>query len=311
MIMKGHFALLFLFMWAMPAHSQIASSRDKITQLSSAGDYRIVRNYSSDTTAYKISEYYATGELALESISSDKTIPHYEGPYTTYYRNGNKQLQTQYVNDVPMGRLSEWYENGKKKLEGEYLPKDIPDWDVNNMRILQYWDENGTQKVVDGNGDYRYTDFDNVVSEGRITDGLKDGVWTGKNLRRRFSYSETYNRGKFISGTSIDSNSVQHPYTKLMIKPGPKKGLQHFYGFISKKFHFSKPVKPGQIILSFVVEKDGSLSDIRILKSIDAKSDNEAVRVLTKYPDWQPGMMHGRFVRVRYSLPIKIKSNDS
>lgn len=60
----------------------------------------------------------------------------------------------------------------------------------------------------------------------------------------------------------------------------------------------------GRVILSFIVEKDGSLSEIKVLRGIGGGADEEALRVLKTSPNWKPGIQDGRPVRVAYTMPI-------
>ncbi len=60
----------------------------------------------------------------------------------------------------------------------------------------------------------------------------------------------------------------------------------------------------GRVIVSFVVEKNGDLSDIKVLRGIGGGCDEEAVRVLKAAPSWKPGIQNGRSVRVQYTMPI-------
>ncbi|WP_454804447.1 energy transducer TonB [Mucilaginibacter phyllosphaerae] len=60
----------------------------------------------------------------------------------------------------------------------------------------------------------------------------------------------------------------------------------------------------GRVVLTFVVERDGSLTDIKVLRSLGSGTDEEAIRVLKKSPKWKPGIQNGRPVRVQYSIPV-------
>ena len=60
----------------------------------------------------------------------------------------------------------------------------------------------------------------------------------------------------------------------------------------------------GRVIVSFVVERDGSISNIKIVKSVHRLLDEEAIRVTKKMPKWVPGKKKGRTVRVKYTLPF-------
>jgi TonB family protein len=68
----------------------------------------------------------------------------------------------------------------------------------------------------------------------------------------------------------------------------------------------AKEKKVGGIVyVSFVVEKDGSISNIKIIRSPDASLNNEAVRVISTMPKWIPGKEKGKTVRVYYTLPVR------
>jgi protein TonB len=63
----------------------------------------------------------------------------------------------------------------------------------------------------------------------------------------------------------------------------------------------------GRVICTFVVERDGSVSDVQVARSIDPSLDKEAMRVLKKMPKWIPGRQNGAAVRVKYTVPVTFK----
>lgn len=63
----------------------------------------------------------------------------------------------------------------------------------------------------------------------------------------------------------------------------------------------------GKVIVAFVVNKDGSVSDFKVIRGVDKNLDNEALRVLKSMPRWNPGKQNGRPVRVRYNVPVTFK----
>jgi len=60
----------------------------------------------------------------------------------------------------------------------------------------------------------------------------------------------------------------------------------------------------GRVICNFVVERDGSITDVQIVRGVDPSLDKEAVRVIQSMPKWKPGMQRGKPVRVRFTLPV-------
>lgn len=65
----------------------------------------------------------------------------------------------------------------------------------------------------------------------------------------------------------------------------------------------------GRVLLSFVVNKDGSIVDIEVVRGINPYLDKEAARVISTMPRWQPGEQRGKTVRVKFSLPVNFRLN--
>lgn len=63
----------------------------------------------------------------------------------------------------------------------------------------------------------------------------------------------------------------------------------------------------GRVIIKFVVEKDGSISNVEVNRSVDPDLDNEAMRVIKSMPKWNPGKQNGTEVRVYYNLPMTFR----
>lgn len=63
----------------------------------------------------------------------------------------------------------------------------------------------------------------------------------------------------------------------------------------------------GRVIVSFVVEKDGSITDVNVVRSVDPSLDREAQRVVRSMPRWNPGKQNGSAVRVKYNVPVSFR----
>lgn len=63
----------------------------------------------------------------------------------------------------------------------------------------------------------------------------------------------------------------------------------------------------GRVIVSFVVEKDGSITDVKTVRSVDPAFDREAERVVKAMPKWVPGKQNGILVRTRYNVPVTFR----
>lgn len=63
----------------------------------------------------------------------------------------------------------------------------------------------------------------------------------------------------------------------------------------------------GRVIVQFIIDKDGSITDPVVVRSVDPYLDKEAIRVIRMMPKWKPGMQRGKTVRVKYTLPVIFK----
>jgi protein TonB len=113
----------------------------------------------------------------------------------------------------------------------------------------------------------------------------------------------------FNIASAQDSTSVERPLINMSgveVKPEFPGGIDQFYKYIQK--HYKKPKAAdghsGRVFVTFVIERDGAVADIKVLRDIGFGTAEEAIRVLEKCPKWKPGEQNGRTVRVQYSLPI-------
>ena len=107
-----------------------------------------------------------------------------------------------------------------------------------------------------------------------------------------------------------DDNQIYNT-AGIEVKPEFPGGMAKFYKFVGDNYRAPEEEGlKGKVYVTFVVEKDGSLTDIKVLRDIGYGTGKEAIRVLNKCPRWNPGVQNGKPVRVLYSLPITIQTAD-
>ena len=88
-------------------------------------------------------------------------------------------------------------------------------------------------------------------------------------------------------------------------------GMNELAKYLSENIKYPEEAKEigigGRVFISFIVEKDGSVNDVAVMRSVDPLVDNEAVRVVKTMPKWKPGKQNGKIVRVSYILPINFQ----
>jgi protein TonB len=111
-------------------------------------------------------------------------------------------------------------------------------------------------------------------------------------------------------------NTVNEPQDSSMVYDFPEQ-MAHFPGdadamdlFIRKNLYYPPKLKAagiqGKVYIQFIVEKDGSISNITIRRGCqNAELDQEAINVIKKMPNWIPGTMRGKKVRVKQTVPVK------
>lgn len=104
-------------------------------------------------------------------------------------------------------------------------------------------------------------------------------------------------------------------FTSINKPPTYPGGMTKFYEFLSKSIIYPSLAADneiqGNVFISFVVEKDGSLTEVKVDRKLGFGTDEEAVRVLKLSKKWNPGIQNGKVVRVKYNIPIKFSMNGN
>lgn len=167
-----------------------------------------------------------------------------------------------------------------------------------------YWTCEGYEKPWDA------TAYDLHSPYGRNRKSLYR--WGGNVIRPVFERNGGY------SGDQIDKKSISNKgegkiFDMVEEMPQFPGGPSALFEYLSKNVKYPDPVAAmengiqGRVIVSFVVEKDGSISLVRILKSVEPSLDAEAMRVVRSMPKWTPGKQNGEPARVKYTLPVTFK----
>ena len=107
-----------------------------------------------------------------------------------------------------------------------------------------------------------------------------------------------------------DENTI---FTVVEQQPEFQGGYAAMMNFIKKNMRYPASARrmgvDGTVYVSFVVSKDGSISEVKTIRGISADCDKEAMRVVSMMPPWKPGKQNGKPVFVRFVLPIKFQLN--
>lgn len=243
------------------------------------------------------SKFYTDTYLALAEFY--ETDPSYEENDELYeltrkygevfQRDASRQLYPENI----WGELTVWIdsetmqfisEDEKWKNAGEILEKASEKWAESHY---------GKSESEDMTDEYESeVNLDEIVAEESVINSLATN-------------------GEIANG----DNSVEDPENRVFdvveVMPQFKGGDAVLMDYINKNLVYPAEAKEkgiqGRVVCKFIVERDGSLSDIKVLRSIDPLLDKEAIRLIQSMPKWNPGKQKGEKVRVYFILPITFR----
>ncbi|HTK18090.1 MAG TPA: TonB family protein [Mucilaginibacter sp.] len=267
--------------------------------------YRVVS--PPDTTVDKnlaiVTDYYRNGNPKM--IGNAIIIDHQlllTGSSIEYYENGKRKLIKKYTDGIQTGEFSQYYPNGQLYITAEYNPK--------GRKIIQEV-RDSTGKIIASNGTghmIMYTsDFKRIIEEGPIDKGLEDGEWHGisdDSVKSTLNYKD----GIFQNGKTFDKNGSDYPTSLTLKYPVFGRGIDDFYRFLAKTITYPEVAKraniQGKVFVTFIVERDGELTDVHIVRGVGSGLDEEAVRAIKLSSKWNPGTQGGIPIRMQYTMPI-------
>ena len=151
--------------------------------------------------------------------------------------------------------------------------------------------------------DYRYfesTDVNNATdkdSEYIVPDSVDESI---SNLNS--------NRAKIKKHVHQKKHNDENIYEVVEQMPSFPGGQEALMTYINHNIKYpEEDCGQGRVTVSFIVEKDGSITNATIRRSVDSAFDREALRVISSMPKWIPGKNNGRNVRVRFNVPVQFK----
>jgi protein TonB len=114
-----------------------------------------------------------------------------------------------------------------------------------------------------------------------------------------------------VAAQPVEEEETNEPFIIVENPPMPQGGYEGFTKYLQKNLKYPEQARrmnvEGRVFVQFIIDKDGSPTDITVLKGIGSGCDEEAARVIKNMPKWNPGKQRGKPVRVKMSLPITFK----
>lgn len=130
-------------------------------------------------------------------------------------------------------------------------------------------------------------------------------------LRPLVTYAQEERIIEIDTAAPVDTNAPDAPevFTIVEIQPKFRGGMVGLYAYLRDHIRYPEQAQQngleGVIYVQFIVNEDGSVSDAEVLRGADSLLNNEAVRVISEMPPWEPGYQAGKPVKVYYKLPIR------
>jgi protein TonB len=136
---------------------------------------------------------------------------------------------------------------------------------------------------------------------------LSTDDYLNQTTNEKADFSGTGSGDNLMSGQ--DGSETDEPFFLVEVMPSFKGGgIEKFREWVTKRTSYpqaayDKKIR-GTVFLTFIVEKDGSVSNVTVVKGVNPLLDEAAVKSISESPKWTPGLQRGEPVRVRYSIPL-------
>ncbi|MGL5889409.1 MAG: TonB family protein [Bacteroidia bacterium] len=254
--------------------------------------------------------YEEFNEGGIPMLSGNYLMSQKQGIWTSYYPNGKKKSETPYSRGKVTGTYRRWHANGKLLIEMECV-------NGQTTKEPKIWNEAGKPLK---RGDKEYTALLESSLPGEVYDDPNRYNTRIRNSNQPPPIQEAI-RDAMEERTTVmemvdvapEPPIIQEDQVLMFAEempqfPGGEAALQEY---LQKSIVYPEIAKEqglqGSVYVNFVVKKDGTISDVRIVKGVKGAPslDNEAMRVIKSMPKWKPGRMNGQAVAVSMNLPVR------
>lgn len=286
------------------AYSQ--ESKDKWKEFTSGDgvnwtfDYDVNGNLVSGKGWLGMALTYKNGQLVKMQEGSHKPVTY------TYDATGRLTSFKSFMMD---GMDEVYYQEESSVLtyneKGDIVKAVNANWDCNNK-----WQRRKINYSTTYSATYTYDDKGNWTKAVVYSQSGKEPRRVAFTITRTITYGLPVAAHGGRPQQVIDDNN-EKVYDVVDQMPAFPGGVSGLVDFLSQNVHYPDLARvnniQGRVMVKFVVEKDGSINECKIVKSVDPSLDKEAIRVVKSMPKWQPGMKDGKPVRVSYTVPISFK----
>jgi TonB family protein len=288
------YPILFLGLFTPGLYAQIVTDTmyfDRDWQQAEKENARYYRVISMDTSGqflFYVTDYYLSGQEQMTGTYRTIRPDFREGTFNWFYEDGSKQQSCEYKDNLLHGPYLEWHKNGQIQTRQNFS-KGLPDGPYKK------WDKKGLLKFD--------AQFEKGERHGNFITYYDNGQMTRKDL---------YDHGRLVEGQcfSPDGDSVE--YFPYMVQPQFKGGIPALRKFLHKELKYPKQAlkeeKEDIVIVIFSVDTTGNVINPRIIQGSKEESFNEeALRIVSSFPDWIPGKLDKKISQLEVTLPVEFR----
>ncbi len=283
----------------------------------------IADNFYNNGMPYGAFRTYQQGILVSEGVYKPLTQKQLAEAYRTgYVMLSRHERESEYDNDDPLNM------RGRAHIRYNYQTEDLETLFFNYFELNSIW--NGRMVAYNRQG--------KIILEAYFLDNVPERTWKVYKDDGTPNYDLTFKNGKLVEYTdhihntkdNIGNNKPRQPlvgagdpqgidpgvtqptppsvFTYVEQMPSPPYDLNNY---LSKTIKYpeeaQKSAIDGRVIIKFVVNEDGSISNAEVIRTLDPYCDKEAIRVINNMPIWKPGKQNGKAVKVYFTLPITFR----
>jgi len=285
----------------------------------SADNADFVRVVYPDSSAniYNVLEYYNNGTKKFIGKVEGRPDNGYSlqlvGDCIGFFANGKKKYTAHFTDNRILGMEYFFYPNGRLYAVKKWVYNNPL---FNNQLFWECYDNNGNKICENGNGSWLTynADFSDVIFSGKVKKGFMNGEWKGYDiLEDTVKYTGMFNMGDLTFGAGYDKKGAAHPFKNFNLQTGYKRGgLFAFLDDLNRhlilpKDATGKKMDIDTVHISFVIEKDGRLDELKQLGTGNDQLQAALNDAVKKCGEWTPYMYYGMPYRSSFITLLKPK----
>jgi antitoxin component YwqK of YwqJK toxin-antitoxin module len=288
-----------------------------VRNIDSADFIRLIFPSEPGNNLFNVEEFYKNGKTKLIGKTDYKFFSSFyradivlQGTRICFYPTGRREKIINFDPKTDLYSEFLYYPNGSLYRYTNYKANDTEYLD----EFFECYNDKGDILCKEGNGRWVIydDDYQNVILSGKIKNRHKDGEWSGSVIHYdsiKYSYSYKYKNGHLINAIGYDKLGKGYPFSKEIEMANYREGPIDFLDLFRN--HLKIPRDPSgkkmsidSLYVSFIVEKNGHLTNLQTIDKVDLLLNEALVIALAKCPEWNPTKYWGIPLRTKVVFPL-------